>query len=77
MPRIDTARCNGSGECIAHCPTDALGWQNGKAALTAPEKCIYCAVCESICPASAIELPYLVVKGTDTFDSGEHDGQTN
>jgi NAD-dependent dihydropyrimidine dehydrogenase PreA subunit len=64
MPRIAQAICNGCGECIVHCPTGALGWQEGKAVLLQPDKCIYCATCETLCPVSAIELPYLVLKSS-------------
>lgn len=62
MPQIAVSRCNGCGDCIAQCPTGALGWHAGKAALLHPDHCIYCALCETICPVSAIELPYLVLK---------------
>ncbi len=62
MPQIALSACNGCGECIAKCPTGALGWQTGKAALLHPERCIYCATCETICPVNAIALPYLVLK---------------
>lgn len=65
MPIIHTANCNGCGLCIAACPTKALGWRDGKAALVNPEVCIYCATCEDICPTAAIELPYLVVMQAD------------
>lgn len=70
MPRIDQSLCNGCGACVAQCPTGALGWQHGKAALVQPHQCIYCATCEAICPVSAIELPYLVIK-VDTSLKGE------
>jgi len=69
LPRIDPIRCMGCGDCIATCPTGALGWESGKAALVQPEFCLYCAVCEEFCPVSAIELPYLVVKKVDTRES--------
>lgn len=62
MPQILQGLCNGCGECIARCPTGALGWQSGEASLLYPDQCSYCAACESICPVNAIELPYLVVK---------------
>ncbi|MBE2183298.1 MAG: 4Fe-4S binding protein [Anaerolineae bacterium] len=65
MPRINTRLCSGCGECIAQCPTAALGWKDGKAALLHPDKCIYCVACEDVCPVGAIELPYLVLKVTD------------
>jgi ferredoxin len=62
MPQIAQAVCNGCGDCIVCCPTGALGTQDGKAALLHPERCIYCANCEAICPFRAIELPYLVLR---------------
>lgn len=62
LPRISAALCNGCGECIARCPTAALGSQAGKAALLRPEACTYCAACEAVCPVNAIELPYLICK---------------
>lgn len=60
MPHIDSDLCNGCGACIFRCPTGALGWQSGKAALVKPHLCLYCAACEAICPVDAIELPYLI-----------------
>jgi NAD-dependent dihydropyrimidine dehydrogenase PreA subunit len=62
MPQINQTRCDGCGVCIDECPTGALGWHNNKATLAYPEKCIYCATCETICPQNAIELPYLILR---------------
>ncbi|MBK8026383.1 MAG: 4Fe-4S binding protein [Chloroflexi bacterium] len=62
MPRVAAATCNGCGDCVAQCPTGALGLQNGKAVLVELSKCTYCATCESVCPVGAIELPYLVLR---------------
>lgn len=62
IPQITMAKCTGCGECIDLCPTGALGWKAGKAALVTPENCRYCATCETICPSGAVELPYLVLK---------------
>jgi NAD-dependent dihydropyrimidine dehydrogenase PreA subunit len=61
VPKINQFLCNGCGACIETCPTAALGWQAEKAILAYPEKCIYCAYCETICPQNAIELPYLIL----------------
>lgn len=64
IPQLSTKKCSGCGECIAHCPTGALGWLHGKAVLLHPERCAYCATCESICPTGAIALPYLVLRAS-------------
>ena len=62
LPHLNTSRCNGCGDCIAQCPTGALGWDGNNANLLHPDLCIYCATCEDICPTNAIELPFLIVK---------------
>ncbi len=61
LPGIDLAICTGCGDCIAICPTGALGLQGEKAAVVKPEACTYTAQCEAICPVGAIALPYQVV----------------
>lgn len=62
MPQINHRMCIGCGDCIASCPTEALGKLNGKANLLQSENCTYCAACEMACPVGAIELPYLIVR---------------
>ena len=62
LPCIDQAQCTGCGDCVAQCPSGALGWQSDRAALRYPEHCLYCATCEDICPTNAIELPFLIVR---------------
>jgi NAD-dependent dihydropyrimidine dehydrogenase PreA subunit len=61
LPIIDQTRCTGCGDCIATCPTNALGLVGGAAVITEPAACNYCAECETICPVEAIALPYQVV----------------
>ena len=66
MPQLNAAQCTGCGDCITNCPTGALGWMDGKAALLYPERCVYCATCETVCPTGAIALPYLVLHVSPT-----------
>lgn len=65
LPHIASDICDGCGKCIEHCPTQALGWRDGKAALVYPERCIYDASCEALCPVGAIEIPYLICKPSE------------
>lgn len=66
LPSIDHNLCIGCGECVAQCPTGALGRQNEKATLVHPHLCIYCADCETLCPVGAIQIPYLICKSDTT-----------
>lgn len=72
LPRIALDLCNGCGECIRQCPTGAMGWRDGKAALVQPDRCAYSATCEQICPVGAVELPYLIVKSLGAIKN-DHD----
>lgn len=71
MPQINRAACIGCGDCVALCPTGALGLQDGKAAVIRPDLCTYCGVCEDVCPAGAIELPYLITKSIHSEEISE------
>lgn len=66
FPRLDQNLCTGCGDCIAVCLPGALAPVDGKTALVSPDLCTYCAACETICPVSAIELPYLICKLKDS-----------
>ncbi len=61
IPHINEQRCTLCGECIAVCPTRALGIVDNKVVVIDPDACNYCGECESICPVNAIDLPYQIV----------------
>ncbi len=62
LPFIDTQRCTGCGDCVSRCPTGALGWVNGKAAILKPDACAYSGMCESVCPVGAVTLYYRIAR---------------
>ncbi len=64
LPIIHPELCTGCECCVLCCPTHALELVDGKATLARPELCDYEALCEDVCMAGAIELPYRIVLGT-------------
>ena len=63
LPEIDRARCTGCGDCVAVCQPQALALVGGKAQMARPELCEYDGGCEPVCPAGAIQVPFLIVFG--------------
>ncbi len=61
LPTIDQHICTGCEACVLLCPTAALDQVAGKAWLVRPSACIYCNLCEDICPVDAISLPFLIL----------------
>jgi uncharacterized Fe-S center protein len=55
-PIIDKAKCTACGECVKHCPTDAI--TINKIAEISDEKCIRCAKCIAVCPEKAVRIPW-------------------
>jgi len=56
-PEFDAKKCIGCGECVAHCPTEAIELLKKKAKKDA-EKCIGCGECIAVCPEEAVSIPW-------------------
>jgi len=61
IPEIDLEKCEGCGDCVDRCPTDAVDLVNGKAIIVSPEDCSYCTDCENFCPSGAIRCPFEII----------------
>lgn len=64
MITITAGLCKGCGYCIKFCPKQilAMGTERNRRGhfypvCSDPDKCISCAICASMCPEGAIELP--------------------
>ncbi len=57
---IFPALCKGCGLCIEKCPVDVMSWSDELGVYGTPaveideEGCIYCGICEQVCPDVAI-----------------------
>ncbi|GFO67123.1 (Fe-S)-binding protein [Geomonas limicola] len=61
--KIETARCNGCGNCLRYCPVEALTLEKGEVqagkrgnARLLEELCLGCGVCVGNCPSRALVL---------------------
>jgi len=56
-PVIDGLKCSNCGECISRCPSGAIGKDPKTGALSIDlDACIFCVLCEEICPAGAVRM---------------------
>lgn len=56
MPAVvDVEKCEGCGDCVDVCPTEAITIEDGKAVIN-EEDCADCGACEPVCPTEAITL---------------------
>lgn len=54
---IDTAKCQGDGDCIDACPSSLFALVDSKAQLTGdPNECLGCEACVTTCPSEAITI---------------------
>lgn len=47
--------CAGCGQCVLHCPQEALSLREGRAVVD-PAKCILCGYCGAFCPEVALKI---------------------
>jgi len=76
-PKVDPARCIGSGGCLKACPEEALGMVGGKAVLINASACIGHGACEAACPHGAIQLVFGTEKRGIDIPVLQPDFQTN
>jgi len=54
---IDSAKCQGEGDCVDTCPTSLFVLVDGKAQVTGDlNDCLGCESCVTTCPGEAITL---------------------
>lgn len=61
---VDFDVCDGSGDCLEHCPVDVFAWvdtpghpaSERKADPAAEDACIDCMLCVDVCPVDAIDV---------------------
>jgi uncharacterized Fe-S center protein len=56
-PKFNAKKCVGCGECVSHCPADAIVLVKAKAKKDAA-KCIGCGECIAVCPEQAVSIPW-------------------
>jgi uncharacterized Fe-S center protein len=56
-PRVKAKDCVGCGECVEHCPVNAIALVADKANIN-DEKCIGCGECVIVCPNEAVKIQW-------------------
>jgi MinD superfamily P-loop ATPase len=56
LPALDETRCDGSGLCVAVCPTNCLEMIAGWPWMPRPADCVSCAACVLVCPTHALTM---------------------
>ena len=55
-PAADPELCTGCGECIEHCPVQALSMDGSQVPAVDADTCITCFCCQELCPEKAMVL---------------------
>jgi len=56
-PKFNAKKCGGCGECVSHCPAEAITLVKAKAKKDAA-RCIGCGECIAVCPEQAVSIPW-------------------
>jgi uncharacterized Fe-S center protein len=56
-PKFEAKKCVGCGECVIHCPAEAIALVKKKARKD-PDKCIGCGECIAVCPEQAVSIAW-------------------
>jgi hypothetical protein len=56
-PKFNAKKCTGCGECVSHCPAEAIQLVKEKARKD-PKKCIGCGECIAVCPEGAVSIAW-------------------
>ncbi len=54
-PKVNRKRCEGCGDCVVHCPGNAISLKDEKAFID-QQRCIGCGECVVVCPNNAINI---------------------
>lgn len=58
IPRLDSTRCTGRGDCVTVCPTHCLAMAGQMPWLPRPGDCISCTLCVLVCPDEALTMTH-------------------
>ena len=61
MLEIDLGKCDGCGDCVEKCSTQAVELVSGKPTVVRPDDCNYCTECETFCAVGAISCPFEII----------------
>jgi uncharacterized Fe-S center protein len=56
-PKVKAKECVGCGECVEHCPAQAIALVESKARIM-DDKCIGCGECVIVCPNEAVQIQW-------------------
>jgi hydrogenase-4 component H len=65
LPELDGSRCDGTGACVAACPTGAIRLDPATWSIDTGA-CIFCAACAAACPVDAIRLESRIELAVET-----------